>query len=144
MATVRLNPAFDSVHGKIGKIVHYNRNGIQCARSYAVPRNPDTPAQRENRKSFAEAVKLWQALSPEEKYRYNRNARKLRISGYNLFISLYLKEHNAGIKDSAGTMIRSFTIHQGNQLRSASTVHPVTEAYCEYPSYNRYFTSDHG
>ena len=144
MATVRLNPAFDSVHGKIGKIVHYNRNGVQCARSYAVPRNPDTAAQRRNRKTFAEAVKLWQELSPGEKYRYNRNARKLRMSGYNLFISRYLKENPPRIEKSTGSMIRLFTIHKGNQLRSASAAPPSMEAYRDYPSYIQSFTSDHG
>jgi hypothetical protein len=135
MATVRLNPAFDSAHGRLGKIVLYNRNGIQCARSYAVPRNPDTPAQRENRKTFAEAVKLWQGLTPEEKYRYNRNARKLKMSGYNLFISGYLKEKTPRIKGPSGTIIRAFKIHGSNQLRSASTVPSVMEAYREYPYY---------
>lgn len=144
MATVRLNPAFDSVHGKIGKIVHYNRNGIQCARSYAVPRNPDTPAQRENRKTFAEAVKLWQKLTPDEKYRFNRKAVKKRVSGYNLFISLYLKENSTSRTCSHGSMIHTCKTHQPDQLRSASVLHTVMEAFNKYPSYNRHYTSDHG
>ncbi len=144
MATVHLNPAFDSAHGRIGKIVLYNRNGVQCARSYAVPRNPDTPAQKRNRKTFAEAVKLWQGLTPDEKYRYNRNARKLRISGYNLFISRYMRENLPGLKDSAGAMIRSFTMPKSYQLRSASTVPSVMEAYSEYTPYFQAFTSEHG
>lgn len=144
MAKVRLNPAFDSIHGRIGKIIHYNRKGVQYARSYAVPRNPDTPAQRRNRKTFAEAVKLWQGLSPEEKHRYNRKAMKLTMNGYNLFISLHLKENLPGRACSAGTVIRPCKTLHPDQLRSAYVVPTSMAVYREYPSCIPSFSSDHG
>ncbi|MBN2038823.1 MAG: hypothetical protein JW864_02210, partial [Spirochaetes bacterium] len=68
---------------------YVNRN-TQCVRSYVVPRNPDTPLQKEVRKSFTRAVKSWQHIAPEEKYAYSRKARGLGMSGYNLYISEFM------------------------------------------------------
>lgn len=135
MAKVRLNPAFDSLHGRLGKIVHYNRYGDQCARSHVIPRNPDTPAQRENRKTFAGAVKAWQVLSPEEKYRYNRKAMKLKMSGYNLFISMHMRENIRGRNSSQGTMLRSSEKLHPYLLRSASVLPPDMEVCRLYMPY---------
>jgi hypothetical protein len=57
-----------------------------------VPRNPDTLLQRNVRRSFADAVKSWQFLTDEEKYKFTRKARRTHMSGYNLFISEFIKE----------------------------------------------------
>jgi hypothetical protein len=60
-------------------------------RAYVVPRNPDTEAQRIVRRTFAEAVHSWQAMTPDDKYAFVRKARHLNMSGYNLHISQYMK-----------------------------------------------------
>ena len=92
MAIATLNPFLVSISGRIGCLVFYPRKKKQCIRMYVVPRNPDTILQRNVRRSFADAVKSWQALTTEEKYKYIRRARGTNMSGYNLYISEYIKE----------------------------------------------------
>ncbi len=96
MAIIKLKPHIKSLHGRIGNVVYYHVNGYQYARSYAMPRNPRTEAQQRNRTTFAEAVRFWQQLSVPEKSWYNRRAAGMPLSGYNLFISMYLKGLNNG------------------------------------------------
>lgn len=97
MARTELNPMFNNSNGKMDKVVHYNRLGTQCVRRHLIPANPDTEAQRENRSTFADAVKTWQGLSDDEKLKWNKKASGLRRkgkngkTGYSVFISHYLK-----------------------------------------------------
>jgi hypothetical protein len=93
MATATLNPVLTSISGRIGSVVFYSRYNKQCIRQYVIPRNPDTIAQRSNRQSFANAVKSWQALTEKEKNKYNRKASNLNMSGYNLYISDFMKDY---------------------------------------------------
>ncbi len=68
MAEVFLNPAFTSISGRIGDVVFFSYGGRTFFRAYVVPRNPDTPAQRSNRRIFSEAMKAWQgALRADSK-----------------------------------------------------------------------------
>jgi hypothetical protein len=92
MAKVALASILESVHGRIGNIIFYNVKGNQYARSYTIPYNPRTEKQQKNRIRFADAVKLWQHLSLEEKSAYNLQAADKPLSGYNLFISMTLNE----------------------------------------------------
>ncbi len=92
MATAKPNILINSISGKIGNVVFYMNRGRQCARLYVIPRNPDTESQRAVRRSFGDAVRSWQVMLPDEKYSYNRKARYLNMSGYNLYISNYLKK----------------------------------------------------
>ena len=98
MAIAKLNPVIMSINGRFGNSVFYVSRNRQCVRTYIVPRNPDTPLQREVRKTFAEAVKSWQLISPEEKYVYTRKARGLGMSGYNLYISEFMTGKKAARK----------------------------------------------
>ncbi len=91
MATAIPGIIIKSIHGKIGNVVFYYSRGKQCIRTYVIPRNPDTEAQRLVRRAFGDAVRSWQAMRPDDKYAYNKTARFLNMSGYNLFISNYLK-----------------------------------------------------
>lgn len=43
-----------------------------------------------NRTKFADAVAAWQSLTAEQKKEYNGRVRRLRMSGYNLFLKEYL------------------------------------------------------
>lgn len=61
-------------------------------RPYLVPRNPDTAAQRTVRGSFRDAVHTWQGMSLEEKREWNFRARYKSATGYNLFVSHYMKQ----------------------------------------------------
>ena len=89
--------------GRMGDLVFYNFNQKQYARLYTKPINPDTALQRIVRRTFADAVRSWQALSPEEQYKYNKKARRLPMTGYNLYISTYMKN----------------TLHSGNKKESS-------------------------
>jgi len=92
MAKIILNPMFSEAEGNLGRIVLYKRNGVQCARKYVVPRNPDTHAQRSNRSTFAMAVKAWKNLSQDNKNEWNSKAQKKGKTGYNYFLSQYMKK----------------------------------------------------
>ena len=90
MATATLNPIFESISGRIGNAVFYRRGNRQCVRTYVVPNNPDTVLQGEVRRNFASAVRSWQKMTPDERYAYTRKARRMNMSGYNLYISIFI------------------------------------------------------
>jgi len=91
MAKVKFRSPIQSIHGRIGNIIFYTVNGNNYARSWSIPKNPKTDAQQKNRVNFADAVKLWQELTDAEKAEYNRMAAGKPLSGYNLFISIKMK-----------------------------------------------------
>lgn len=97
MAKVKLTSILTEASGSMDRVVHYNRLGTQCTRAYVIPENPDTEAQRENRKAFADAVKEWQSLPEDKKECWNKKAAMLRRkgktgkTGYTVFLSHYLK-----------------------------------------------------
>lgn len=86
-----LYPVIDSISGKVGNRVYYLYGKQQCVRRYVIPRNPDTARQRMSKCNFAAAVSSWKNLSSEMKKEYDRDALPLRISGYNLYMSQFLK-----------------------------------------------------
>jgi hypothetical protein len=101
--------AVKSIHGRMGDIVFVYRNGKQHARPYVRPRNPKTRAQRARRSVFAKAISAWQALSAQEKSLWNTRARRKNRTGYNLFISNYLRTARIRpmtARASLGTMFR--------------------------------------
>lgn len=106
MAAALTNILIKSISGKIGNVVFYSRRRTAsgtitlCVRAHVIPRNPNTEAQRSVRRSFADAVYSWQALPDEEKYAYNKKARYLNLSGYNLYISNYLKSKKRILADT--------------------------------------------
>ena len=91
MAKLTLNPAFTDAKGSLGKMVLYERNGVLCARKHVIPANPDTPEQRSNRDKFSMAVKAWRETPAEEKKKWNLKAKRKGKTGYNYFLSQYMK-----------------------------------------------------
>lgn len=63
-----------------------------------VPANPQTAPQQANRALFANAVSAWQALSGLEKGVWNSYNYPKHPSGYNRFISAYLKDKPGLVK----------------------------------------------
>lgn len=55
--------------------------------------NPNTEAQQTQRSKFADAVSAWQGLTNEQKANYNTRRNIGARSGYNIFISEYMKTH---------------------------------------------------
>lgn len=60
-------------------------------KDFYVPYNPRTAEQQAWRSDFADAVASWQSLTNEEKKEYNSKAQGKKMSGYNLYISNYLR-----------------------------------------------------
>jgi len=78
--------------GRFGNYVFYMRNGKICARIYIVPPNPNSKRQKKDRRLFAKAVKDWQLLDEEEKQMWKGVAKTLKKRGYNLYLSMRMKE----------------------------------------------------
>jgi len=55
------------------------------------PTNPQTVPQELTRSNFADAMSSWGGLTPEEQAPYNKRARRLKMSGYNLYVREYLQ-----------------------------------------------------
>lgn len=125
MATAVPYPLLKTINGRLGSIVFYNCYNTLCIRSYIIPRNPDTQAQRIVRRTFAGAVKTWQTLTNEEKYKYNRRARRMNMSGYNLYISQYMKANLAPAESTADTPV---TKTAQRPIRSVSCPFPLRDS----------------
>ncbi len=124
MAVAATAPMIKSIHGRIGSLVFYYRHGRQCVRIHVIPRNPDTEAQRAVRRVFGNAVRTWQTMTEEERYIFNKKARYVNMSGYNLYISGYM---NTNIADRAGMKIVSRTPDisiSSSSLNSITSVSP--------------------
>lgn len=100
--------------GRLGDAVFFTRFGAQYARRYVSPANPDTAGQRLRRSMFRHAVRSWQNLDREERLSWNRKAAKGSMSGYNLYISYFLK------KDVAATRQVLSRKKEGVSFESAS------------------------
>lgn len=69
------------------------KEGIRPVKmTFYQPTYKNTTPLMENRTAFANAISSWQALTAEQKKVYNGRVRRLRMSGYNLYIKEYLRE----------------------------------------------------
>lgn len=129
MAKVKFKSYIKSVHGRIGNVIYYNVKGYQYARSYSIPRNPQTENQQNNRTAFAEAVKLWQGLSPKEKSVYNRMAEGKPLSGYNIFISMQMKGINLKLLNKMIKSQRKVRLLSAPYIQADTSVIPLSVSY---------------
>lgn len=95
MAGIKHPSYITSSGGKMGDLVFYSIRDRQYARLYVKPANPDTSEQRFIRKTFGDAVRTWQKLTHEEKRKYNKKALRLSMTGYNLYISIFMRDNLA-------------------------------------------------
>ncbi len=134
MAIATPNIMIRSIHGRIGNLVFYYRRravngaGTQCVRMHVIPRNPDTEAQRRVRCAFRNAVLSWQSMTADEKYAFNRKARFMNMSGYNLYISQYMRSKihagaETGIAPAASSA--AFSTAYLNPLTSVSKSYSI-------------------
>ena len=80
----------EMINGK--KVIPYKRQGKIFLRKYRKPKDPRTTKQIRYRRKFKKAVNEWKNLTKEEKEKYKQSAKELSITGFNLFISKYLKK----------------------------------------------------
>lgn len=90
-------PLFSTTaRGQIGKSLIYSSwHGIKYVKKYAVPTNPNTPAQQAVRQKFLELINFWKSIYHEAdgKSPQWENARMLSDyygTSFNLFLSNYL------------------------------------------------------
>ncbi|MCK4794933.1 MAG: hypothetical protein KAV87_64990 [Desulfobacteraceae bacterium] len=99
-------PVGNKIRGQIGKEVIYRvRKGngyvgstvgrtYQDRYRYFVPTTIMHPNGNASRATFALAIAAWKNLSAEEKQKYSATAtRRGGLTGYNLFVSNYMKEN---------------------------------------------------
>lgn len=135
MAIIKLNPMYQSIGGRLGNIVLYNRYDREYARVFVKPVNPNTMEQKKIRRTFGDAVRSWQELSGEVKHKYNMKARRLPMSGYNLYISHYIKEnilHADLKKDNTSLFIASSRLSHSTQKAHPSVATPFFIKDCFY------------
>jgi len=84
------------------RVTGYNQTGRISGRKrktyYVLMRdnpttNPNTEDQQIQRSKFADAVASWQGLTNEQKANYNQRSNIGHKSGYNVYISEYMKSH---------------------------------------------------
>ncbi|HNX24775.1 MAG TPA: hypothetical protein PKG60_12065 [Spirochaetota bacterium] len=131
MAKPALKSYIKEIHGKWHGNIYYVVKGNQYSRSYAIPHNPKTEKQQKVRCTLAEAVKLWQELSPEEKSLFNRKAEGKVYSGYNLFISIQARGKAARIyNDNLRILRRCSAVHAYIKFTNTVTVPPLSTIAC--------------
>ncbi|HRZ26229.1 MAG TPA: hypothetical protein P5346_10625 [Spirochaetota bacterium] len=121
MATATLNPVINSISGGVGHLVFYERYGKTIMRAFIIPPNPRTPAQQANRSRFRDAMGSWRQLPDEEKDSFNRTARRLGMTGHNLYISRYMKRNRDNDADSCRSDAKR--IHEDGDIQTCRPVH---------------------
>ena len=87
----------DEYSGQVGKAgVFANWKGIQYRRKYVIPANPNTPAQQAVRADFTNGVDKWHSFDALQSESYKPLASGQAMSGFNLFMSRWMKLGNTG------------------------------------------------
>ncbi len=142
MAKVKLHPYLRTAHGGMGDLVFYRRYGKIYIKARTIPANPRTEPQVKCRGNFGGGVKAWQVLPEEEKALYRNRAKRKRKSGYNLFMSEYLRgiapgspvtpSGNGGTGDavvvSASGEVAEYTCYCSENSRSADGENNINAA----------------
>lgn len=81
----------DSLCGIFQKATFADGRAISI-RPFYWPSNPQTPAQVARRTLFQEGVSAYRALTPEQLIAINEEGKRRGMSGYNLFLSKYLRD----------------------------------------------------
>ncbi len=76
--------------GKIADRVYYYRNGRKYSRAFFIPVQPGTAKQMAWWMLFKVGVIRWQALSQPDKDALDVRAKRLKFSGFNLYIREWL------------------------------------------------------
>jgi hypothetical protein len=77
-----------------GLTVIQNRQRHRIAYAKTYPKRHRSPGQNIQRNRFSQAINAWRELSAEQKTTLDTIAKRLRMpmSGYNLYLSCYLRE----------------------------------------------------
>lgn len=103
-------PFCGTVRGRLGSMDKPNKKSFwgiyqqrKCSTGYETikeqfykPTNPNSPLQQYWRKAYAQSVHAWKDLTMEARAVYNLDARRLHMSGYNLFQRKFLLSFRVG------------------------------------------------
>lgn len=69
---------------------------------HAIMPQPRTPLQQAGRYKFAQAIIAWNALSFEDQIVWNKKKFPVHMTGYNRFVSWYMKQADSELLSSIG------------------------------------------
>lgn len=78
--------------GKIADKVYYRVGEQERVRSYVIPVQPGTGPQRQWWAQFRRIINQWQALNQAQKEPWNNLGDIFKMSGFNKYMSVNLKE----------------------------------------------------
>ena len=119
------------VSGKVGNVVGASWKGIDYVRGYAIPSNPQTTDQQEQRAKFAWAVMFGKELLSTICQRYWNHIHP-RMSGFNAFVktNVSLTDPMGGIQEGnqilTGSLENGSTLTAGYKLSSGAVTGIIT------------------
>jgi len=97
MAKVTSPLLSETASGTVGDLLTFSvRKSGQQVRFQRKQKDVFSERREEVRERYRAAVDAWQLLSAPEKRLYTISAKRMQLTGYNLFLSLYLKTQGAG------------------------------------------------
>jgi len=95
MPDVKMPLLSASASGTIAELLTFSRRkGKQKVRYQRKQKDANSTDQRPRRNLITDGIIAWNALSPAEKEVYDVNAMGQHMSGYNLFLSQYMKSQS--------------------------------------------------
>lgn len=107
------SPLFSDIRNKLGESAVFSIwKGRTYFRSYVVPANPNTNAQKAHRAVLANLVARWQDIidTDDKKAAWNKYALPYSISGYNLFTKFGRKSAISVPSTASGTGSATVTV----------------------------------
>ena len=139
MATILTGSIVSEIRGSVGSET-YSRNAFGAyVKARVAPANPNTVPQQDARARLAAAVTAWQGLSEVDRLSYiseaagrsniNRLGVKIRVTGYQLFITQHIMYDRAGVSFVAGVSapIRPSINQSSSIVTSASAMNTTVE-----------------
>jgi hypothetical protein len=81
--------------GNYGKqIIFSNSKGINIVKRFFASRDPNTAGQQAQRTLYTNGVNQWNNLTDEQKAYFTEKALTKNLTGFNYFMSIYLKGEN--------------------------------------------------
>jgi hypothetical protein len=101
--------------GTIGGVLTFSHRATGAqVRTQKKQKDVITTARTEQRTKYSEAVEAWNGLTPTEKSNWTRNAKGQNLTGFNLYISIYLNNYEPPIAQAFfGVAIYGESIYAG-------------------------------
>lgn len=135
MARVKTPSYIMEPGGRMGDLVFYSCRGKVYTRMYTKPANPNTDKQKAVRKTFGDAVRSWQSLPADIQAKYNKKARRINLSGYNMYISQYMKGNLLSGDPGSRSFTASCNYMDSIRMACPSVTAPLSLQYGPFSPY---------